>query len=399
MRFQENHLTPYRRHAPGCAYGKEPELRSELKKCECPLWVHGRIRGELYRKSLGTRSLQKAMQKIAEKLNAKEPETEPESAPKTKITIADAIQEYLRYCEHNKRVKASTLTSYQGTFGAFQEFCQRRLYVRLDQLTLRVLEHFQAERRVTPKTIAKEFRHLKGFCARAVKLGHIPTNYAQEVKLPKTDDVSTLPFREAEARAILEACGRLGVETAPCGGYASYSAERLDEDRRYAKALVLVLLTTGLRISDAVNLQRSKVSLDRKGHTRLHIRTEKTGVRVTLRLPNATVQALRNLPEASHDLYFWKGGSDEHLDIACKRARRVLARLGKLAGVLDVRPHRFRDTWAKTALLNGTSMHTVQLVLGHKSIRTTERHYVPYVEEYQENIDAATDIVAARLIA
>ena len=42
---------------------------------------------------------------------------------------------------------------------------------------------------------------------------------------------------------------------------------------------------------------------------------------------------------------------------------------------------------------------TVQLVLDHKSIRTTEEHYAPYVQEYQEMIDAATDAVAERLIA
>ena len=39
-------------------------------------------------------------------------------------------------------------------------------------------------------------------------------------------------------------------------------------------------------------------------------------------------------------------------------------------------------------------MRTVQLVLGHKSIRTTEEHYAPFVIEYQEFIDKATAAVA-----
>ena len=160
-----------------------------------------------------------------------------------------------------------------------------------------------------------------------------------------------------------------------------------------------MLLTTGLRISDVVNLERSKVYLDRKGATRLRIRTEKTGVTVTLRLPNATVEALKRLPPVSDELYFWKGGDSTQFATACDRARRVIARLGAIAKVEDARPHRFRDTWAKTALLNGTPMRTVQLVLGHKSIRTTEEHYAPFVPEYQEMIDAATDAVAKRLIA
>ena len=84
---------------------------------------------------------------------------------------------------------------------------------------------------------------------------------------------------------------------------------------------------------------------------------------------------------------------------ACDRARRVIARLGVIAKVANAHPHRFRDTWAKEALLAGTSMRTVQLVLGHKSITTTEEHYAPFVVEYQAQIDDATNAVAKRLIA
>jgi integrase len=252
---------------------------------------------------------------------------------------------------------------------------------------------------VTPKSIDKEFQHLTSFCARGMKLGWLKENFAKMVELPKADGVSTLPFKEAEAKAIQGACSQLGVTENQRGGYASYSAQQIAEERRYALALVLVLLTTGLRISDAVNLRRDKVLADRKGIVRLRIRTEKTGVLVTLRLPAATVKALKNLPPVSDELYFWRGGDETQFATACDRARRVIARLGAIAKVQDARPHRFRDTWAKTALLEGQSMRTVQLVLGHKSIRTTEEHYAPYVPEYQAMIDAATDAVAGRLIA
>ena len=65
----------------------------------------------------------------------------------------------------------------------------------------------------------------------------------------------------------------------------------------------------------------------------------------------------------------------------------VIARLGEIAGVKGARPRRFRDTWAKTALLEGKPMRTVQLVLGHQSIKTTEEHYAPFVPEYQDMIE------------
>jgi integrase len=401
MRFKEHALNEYRRHAPDCKLTKPSEMT-----CNCPLWAVGRLHGERYRRSLGTRNRQKARQKINELLGRK-PDAPPEEPAAPSPRIAEAIKKYLKYCECNKRLKPATLLSYKDTLDAFAEFCERRLYRTVEQFSLSLFEQFQAERAspreegkraaVTPKTMAKEFQHLKSFSARLVELGSIPTNYAKKVKLPKTDEVSTLPFTESEAKAILAACSRLGETKNRRGGYASYSTEQLDQERRYARALVLVLLTTGLRISDAVNLHRAKVYVDSKGATRLRVRTEKTGVVVTLLLANATVHALQNLPHVSN-LYFWRGGDERQFVSAVDRARRIIARLGDLAEVPDARPHRFRDSWAKEALLHGTSLRTVQLVLGHKSIRTTERYYLPYVTEYQQQIDAATTAVAIALV-
>ena len=392
MRFIEHALNEYRRHAPDCKLTKPSEMG-----CNCPIWAVGRVKGKRFRRSLGTRSRQRAREIIKTLLDGKADARRVEPAPDSP-TIPAALAAHLTFLRNLRRGQ-STITSYQGTFKAFEAFCAKRLFRTVDQMNASLFEQYMASRAVTPKTLGKEFQHLTTFCARGIQLGWLETNLAQKVELPKADGVSTLPFKEAEARTLLAACSRLGETENQRGGYASYSADQIDEERRYARALVLVLLTTGLRISDVVNLHRAKIYVDRKGATRLRIRTEKTGVMVTLRLPNATSEALKNLPPVSDELYFWKGGDETQFATACDRARRVIARLGVIAGVEDARPHRFRDTWAKTALLNGTPLRTVQLVLGHKSIRTTEEHYAPFVPEYQEMIDAATDAVADRLIA
>jgi site-specific recombinase XerD len=53
-------------------------------------------------------------------------------------------------------------------------------------------------------------------------------------------------------------------------------------------------------------------------------------------------------------------------------------------------PHRFRDTFSVSLLEKGENLHTVQLLLGHTSIKTTEKHYAPFVESFQRVLDAAT---------
>ena len=396
MRFPQEKLTPYRRHQPPCE-----NIRPTQLNCQCPVWAHGRLKGKRFRRALGTRSLAQAKKKILRLIDGTdEALVEVEKAAAHSPTMRDAVQDYLGYCEFNKRLDTSTLVSYRGTLEAFRDFCEERLFRNVDQLTLKVFELWQAERKVTPKTMSKEFTHLSALCARGIELGWMQVNFAKKVRLPKTDGVSTLPFKESEAKRIQAACSRLAESPeGGRGGYASYSADQVDEERRYAKALVLTLLTTGLRISDVVNLERPKVFTDHKGATRLRIRQEKTHEWVMLTLPTATVAALNNLPRVSEELYFWRGGDERQFATACDRARRVIARLGDIAKVKDAHPHRFRDTWAVTALLNGIPMKTVQLVLGHKSIKTTEEHYAPYVVEFQSMIDSATAAVAERLIA
>jgi site-specific recombinase XerD len=396
MRFQENKLTPFRQHYPPCEFTRRTQL-----DCNCPVWADGRLKGKDFRRSLGTRSLAQAKKKIQRLLDGTDEAHEAaEKAAAAAPTVRDAVEEYLGFCKHNKRLDQSTLTSYRGTLEAFRDFCEDRLYRDVDQLSLKVFEQWQRERKVTPKTMAKEFIHLQALCARSIKLGWIETNFAKEVKLPKADGVSTLPFREAEAKALQAACGRLAESPENGrGGYASYNADQVDQERQYARALVLMLLTTGLRISDVVNLERSKVSTDHRHVTRLRIRQEKTGEWVMLSLPQATVAALKNLPRVSDELFFWKGGDERQFATACDRARRVIARLGVIAKVKNAHPHRFRDTFAVTALLNGIPMKSVQLILGHKSIKTTEEHYAPFVKEFQSMLDTATATVAERLIA
>jgi site-specific recombinase XerD len=396
MRFQETKLAPFRRHQPPCEYTRRTQL-----DCSCPLWADGRLKGKDFRRSLATRSLAQAKKKIQRLIDGTDEAHEAaEKAAEDAPTVRDAVADYLGYCEHNKRLKGSTLVSYRDTLHAFRDFCEERLFRNVDQLSLKLFEQWQAERKVTPKTMAKEFTHLAALCARGIELGWLPVNFAKKVKLPKADGVSTLPFKEAEAKALQAACARI-AEPPPDGrgGYPSYSADRVEAERAYARALVLTLLTTGLRISDVVNLPRTKVTTDRKGVTWLRIRQEKTGEWVMLTLPPATVQALRNLPRVSEELFFWKGGDERQLATACDRARRVIERLGKLAHIKGARPHRFRDTWAVTALLSGIPMKTIQLVLGHKSIKTTEEHYSPYVIEFQTMINTAMATVAQRLIA
>lgn len=68
--------------------------------------------------------------------------------------------------------------------------------------------------------------------------------------------------------------------------------------------------------------------------------------------------------------------------------RRRLGTVFTLAGIKGGHPHRFRDTFAVELLMSGVPLERVSVLLGHKSIKVTERHYAPWIRARQEQLEA-----------
>ena len=68
--------------------------------------------------------------------------------------------------------------------------------------------------------------------------------------------------------------------------------------------------------------------------------------------------------------------------------QRSLRKLFKLAGVPKGHAHRFRDTFAVELLLANVPIERVSVLLGHASVRITEKHYAPWVRDRQQQLEA-----------
>jgi len=142
------------------------------------------------------------------------------------------------------------------------------------------------------------------------------------------------------------------------------------ENARRIKAFVLLLRHSGLRIGDAVTLERRRITGDK-----LFLYTAKTGTAVYVPLRYDVLIALEAAPKINEQYFFWSDESKP--ESASGDWQRVLKGVFKEAKIPDGHAHRFRDTFAVGLLQAGVAMDRVSALLGHSSIKVTEKHYSP----------------------
>ena len=187
------------------------------------------------------------------------------------------------------------------------------------------------------------------------------------LKSPKPVVPEVVPFTTDEITKILAACDKYTPK---------HNALRL-------KALVLLMLNSGLRIGDAVNLLRSKIA-----DGRLTLRTQKKNITVSLPLPPDVLAALATLPETSR--YFFTTG-DAQPKAVVGNYQNYLRKLFKLAGVSGY-PHKFRHTFTARLLSKRVPTEQVSKILGQSSPRTLLIHYSAWIKEKQELMAGAVGL-------
>lgn len=120
---------------------------------------------------------------------------------------------------------------------------------------------------------------------------------------------------------------------------------------------------------------------------KLRLRTEKTGTDVFVPLPPVVTEALGKLETHSSGRYFSTGNAKPQT--ARANWSRYLDTLFDLADIQDGHSHRFRDTFAVSLLEQGVPIETVSMLLGHSSLKITEKHYKPWVKSLQDKLESA----------
>jgi integrase len=291
----------------------------------------------------------------------------PECEP---VSIETACEDFLE-AARSRGLKDSTRYKYRLLFGQLKAFARDNGLRSVRELDLPTLRKFRASWVNENFSAQKKLESLRTFFRFAQVNGWIAENAAIKLESQKTRRPQVLPFTRKEWSSILFACDAYGDNYGRTG----------QENARRLRALVLLLRHSGLRIGDAVALERERIA-----DGKLFLYTAKTGTPVWCPLPPDAVQALDAVRGTTQKYFFWTGQGK--LKSAVGDWQRSLKKLFTLAKVSGAHPHRFRHTFAVELLLVSVPMERVSVLLGHSSTRITEKHYSAWVRARQEQLEA-----------
>jgi site-specific recombinase XerD len=332
------------------------------RNCGCPIAVEGTLHGRKIRRSLDLRSWEAAQKLVRDW----------EANPNATVTVSEACTKFIADAESRSLSETMVRKLKNVTKELRAEFGP----LSLRSLTVDELRTKVQSWKLAPITKQKRLEMLRSFFRFCVDSGWMDRNPAKAVRPPVVKQRPTLPFDGQAMEQIFWACEVIRE---------SHPKMKPGIEKKL-RALVLLMRHSGLRISDAVILTDDRI---RNG--KLFLYQAKTDEPVWIPLPDVVLEALAEIKEPANPYYFWTGrGKLRH---APTDWQDRLKKLFTLAGVYDPgshnQSHRLRDTFAVGLLERGIPLETVSILLGHKNIQVTQKHYAPWVKSRQEHLEVS----------
>lgn len=195
----------------------------------------------------------------------------------------------------------------------------------------------------------------------------------RELEMPKVPEPEIQPYTEAEVKALLKACEKTAMsrpkEKKPC----QFDRKTAQRD----KLIILMLLDTGLRVSELCRIRFKDIDLDQQS---VLIRPFETGGKSrgrTVYLGSVSMELLWKMAAENDDpenFLFSSSKAKRNKPIDRYAVNNLLKGLGEKTGIPNVGAHRFRHTFAVQYLRNGGDVYTLKRLIGHKSFYMVQRY-------------------------
>lgn len=273
--------------------------------------------------------------------------------------MTQEIDAFMGYLRDVKKIAKNTELSYESDLRKWQEYLASEGVTDVKDITREHLKAYiallQKEGR-KPTTISRSIASMKAFFHFMTREGYVPVDISDCMKAPKIEKKIPVILTQEETRRLLEQ---------PKGN----SPKELRD-----KAMLELLYATGIRVSELISLKLTDINLQMEyivcsdGHKERIIPfgdVARDAVKAYLR--DGRPKLL-------------KEGENEYLFMNCSGGEmsrqgfwKLIKFYGKKAGITtELTPHTLRHSFAAHLVGNGADLKSVQEMMGHSDISTTQ---------------------------
>ena len=287
------------------------------------------------------------------------------------MTLELLIAEFLEYLEIQKGFSPLTIREYRHYLKRFHNWLtDNSSATEPDQINLEVvrryrlyLAHFRARDGLSLRRGTQSYHivALRAFLRYLLVQRDIPTLSPDKVELPKQGSRSVSFLNPGQMERLLNS------------PIISNNAGLRD------RTILETLFSTGLRVSELVSLNRDQVDLERK---EFGVKGKGNKIRVVF-LSDTAAEWIERYLKSRQDhfkpLFIRYSGAvktennGEKMRLTARSIQNIVARYAKRSGLpIEATPHTLRHSFATDLLISGADIRSVQEMLGHESIRTTQ---------------------------
>ena len=277
--------------------------------------------------------------------------------------LREAAEEFVRHLAVERNLSDHTVRAYSGDVASLLGHAVALGASTLDDLSLRTLRSWLANQQTRGRarsTMARRATTARVFCAWAVRTGRLAVDPAAGLGSPRAHRPLPPALDHEDVRQLIDAAAERALDGGPTG------ARDL--------AILELLYATGIRVGELCALDVDDLDEERRvvrvlGKGRKE-RAVPYGVPAE-RAVHAWLAHRSGLARPGSGPALFLGARGGRIDPRVVRAL-VHARLAEVPGAPDLGPHGLRHTAATHLLEGGADLRSVQELLGHASLATTQ---------------------------
>ena len=264
------------------------------------------------------------------------------------------IEKFIRYLEIEKNYSPHTILNYKLDLQDFNRFIAGTDLEKIDYLALRKYLAVLKEKNLSSRSVGRRLSALRSFFRFLSREGYIKTNPILMLSSPKLDKHLPSFMTEEEVRKLIE---------------SAFAKTPNDLSGLRDRAILEVFYSSGLRISEVVGLNVDDVDFI-SGILKIRGKGKKERI---VPVGEAALGAMRK--------YLDKKKKETEAVFLNKNSRRITTRgvmdiVMKYLHLAGIKPgvsaHTFRHSFATHLLNRGADLRTVQELLGHANLSTTQ---------------------------